>query len=126
MTPNARSKAYYEKQGHLAVIVEHWSPFPKPFGKRHDFLGVFDLLVLKPGGEVWGIQATTNSHVNDRIKKMQASDNFHNWIRLGGKAAVLGWAKKGPRGKRKVWEPMELVLSGGTLDELVPKNNAPA
>lgn len=111
MTPNARSKAFYEKQGHIAEIVERWSPFPKPFGKRHDFLGVFDLLVLKAGGEVWGIQATTNSNVSSRINKMQESDAFHKWIKLGGKAAVLGWAKMGPRGKRKKWESKEIVLA---------------
>lgn len=111
MTPNARSKAYYEKQGHIAGIVERWSPFPKPFGKRHDFLGVFDLLVLKAGGEVWGIQATTNAHVPDRIRKLRGSDAFNNWLRLGGKAAVLGWAKLGARGKRKKWEAKEIVLA---------------
>ena len=103
-------RALYEKQGHLAIIVEHWSPFPKPFGKRHDMLGVFDLFVLKASGEAWGIQATTNAHVANRIEKMQASEAFRKWKELGGRAAVVGWAKMGPRGGRKTWTHKEIIL----------------
>ena len=113
MTPNARTLAFYEKQGFLAAIVEHWSPFPKPWGKRHDLLGVFDLIVLKPGGEIWGIQATSGGsggHVADRINKLVTSEKFQRWIALGGKAAVVGWAKRGDRGKRKLWSAVEVIL----------------
>lgn len=99
----------YEKQGFLCAIVEHWSPFPKPWGKRHDLLGVFDLLVMKPG-QTWGIQATSNDHVADRIHKLMTSENCKKWMMLGGKVAVVGWAKMGLRGKRKMWKAKEIIL----------------
>ena len=111
MSPNARTVAWYQKQGFLAVTVEFWSPFPKPFGKRHDLLGVFDQLVLKPGGEIWGIQSTTESNVGARIKKMGLSEPLKQWRGLGGHAAVVGWAKRsGPDIKRKTWQPKERIL----------------
>lgn len=109
MTPNARTKRYYEKLGFKVWIVEYWSPFPKPWGKRHDLFGIFDLVVLKPG-EIWGVQATTNTHTADRIAKIKASPAYKAWLDSGGKIAVVGWAKMGPRGKRKVWTIKEIEL----------------
>jgi len=109
VTPNARALKHYQDLGFLAAIVEHWSPFPKPFGKRHDLFGIFDLLVVKPQ-EVWGVQATSNSNVADRIDKLKASDHFWKWKELGGKVAVVGFAKMGKAGRRKVWTMKEIIL----------------
>lgn len=111
-TPNSRTMEFYRKQGAMAAIVERWSPFPRPWGKTHDMFGIFDLLVLKAGGEAWGIQATADNggHVANRIAKLQASEEFHRWKALGGRVAVVGWAKRGARGKRKLWTAREVVL----------------
>lgn len=94
----------------MAAIVERWSPFPKPFGKRHDLFGIFDIIVLKPGGKIFGVQATTNAHVNNRVEKLNASENLKKWKDLGGEALVVGWAKMGARGKRKTWQIKEVAL----------------
>lgn len=110
MTPNARTKDYLEKQGHMVAIVERHSPFPKPFGKKHDMFGVFDLFMLKAGGEPWGVQATTTAHLTNRIDKIKASEEATKWLGLGGKILVIGWAKRGERGKRKLWTAKEVVL----------------
>ncbi len=110
MTPNARSKKFYEGSGYIAEIVEHWSPFPKPWGKRHDLLGIFDLLVLKPGGRAVGVQATTNSNVTARLKKIAESESAKRWKELGGEIIVISWGKLGPRGGRKTWQAREIVV----------------
>lgn len=112
MTPNARTKIHYEKQGYMTAVVEHWLPFPKPFGKRHDLFGIFDLIAIRDG-KTLGIQATTQAHVSDRISKMKASTALNEWIQHGGIAIVVGWAKKGPRGKRKLWEASVTRLDEG-------------
>lgn len=112
MTPNARTKDYLEKQGHMVAIVERHSPFPKPFGKKHDMFGVFDLFMLKAGGESWGVQATSTTNLSSRVGKIRESKEAARWLELGGKILVIGWAKRGERGKRKVWTPREVVYTG--------------
>lgn len=112
MTPNARTKQYLERQGHLVAIVEYWTPFPKPWGKRHDLFGVFDLIMLKDGGEIWGVQATSTDHLNSRIKKLEESPECKAWLAKGGKVLCIGWAKRGKAGERKLWTPKEVVLNG--------------
>lgn len=117
MTPNARSRQHYRDQGFICEIVEYWSPFPKPWGKKHDFLGIFDLIRLG-AGEIVGVQATDDSHVANRAAKIMAEPRAHDWLTAGGRIVVIGWAKKGPRGKRKLWTHREVWI---TQDQLKPK-----
>ncbi len=106
-SPTARSLKYYRDQGFMAAVVEKW------IQARHirmDLFGVFDLLIVKPN-EFWGVQCSTMSHIPERIRKMKDSALFSQWILFGGKAAVLGWAKQGARGKRKIWTSKEQVYN---------------
>lgn len=110
MTPNARTRQYYRDQGYIAEIVEHHSPFPKPWGKKHDLLGIFDILLLKPG-ETWGVQATVNGEVPRRVDKIRRSPEYPRWLAMGARVLVIGWAKLGARGKRKLWTPTALEMT---------------
>lgn len=124
-SPNARTRAYYERLGCMAAIVEVHSPFPKPFGKKHDMHGIFDLFVLKRGGEAWGIQATSTPNMSARVHKLYASERYAEWIELGGKAAVVGWSKTGERGKRKLWTIKILELGAPPVDPRIKPDGMP-
>jgi hypothetical protein len=121
MTPNARTRAHYRGLGYTCEIVEYWSPFPKPWGKRHDLLAMFDLIRLGADGMV-GVQATADNggHVANRVAKILASEHAPAWFAAGGKIVVIGWAKKGPRGKVKRWTCREVWI---TPDQLNQKEN---
>lgn len=113
MTPNARSLHLMQKEGYVAAIVEKWSPFPKPFGKRHDLFGFVDLIGIK-NGLCDLVQATTMAHVNDRVKKILSHENYKVIKGSGATIIVHGWAKRGPRGKAKHWECKKVYVDDGT------------
>lgn len=50
-SPTARTLAECRRLGWVAGVVERHSPFPKPHGKKHDFLGVIDLIAVVPPTE---------------------------------------------------------------------------
>lgn len=121
MTPTQRSLERLRANGFIACKVEQRLPFAG--GKRagegqpavlRDAFGFGDILAAKNGAGVWLVQATSGSHVNARVKKATApilEDGTINpahaclveWLAAGGHFQVWGWAKRGPRGKRKVW-----------------------
>lgn len=117
MTPNARTRQMYRDRGLMSEIVERHSPFPKPFGKKHDLLGIFDGVTFSQ--PIIGWQATSNAHLADRIAKVRSSEHYQTWLNLGHRIVCVGWAKKGPRGKRKLWAPTEVEL---TLETHPPLN----
>lgn len=90
-------------QGYTAQIVERWNQFAKV---RQDLFGVIDILAIKPG-EILGVQATSGVNHNARRTKSLASENLKLWLTAGGKYAVWSYAKRGERGKRKLWTRRE-------------------
>lgn len=109
-SPNARSLAYLEKQGYLAAIVEKWSPFPKPWGKRHDLWGLIDVIGVKLGScgvDVVFVQATTGSNAANRREKILNHENYQKVKASGARILIHSWAKRGPRGGRKLWTCVE-------------------
>ena len=100
-SPTARSLQWLREQGALAEKVEYWNPFSHT---SKDLFGWIDIVAIMPNTlGVTGIQVTTTGHMNERIKKILASDTYLPWVQARNSVLVMGWAKQGPRGKRKTW-----------------------
>ena len=109
MTPTARSLEVLREMGYTAEVVERWVPRTRI---RRDFAGFADILAFQFPWGILAIQATTGSNAAAREKKARAEPRLALWLRAGGKAEVWSWAKKGPRGKRKLWTLTRRDLAG--------------
>lgn len=103
MTPTARTMAYLRGLGYEVAVVEKWNSYTRT---RHDLYGFADLLAMR-GKELLAVQATSTGNVSARVKKIIAEPRAKLWLEPGSQRflTVIGWSKKGPRGKRKVWTP---------------------
>ena len=77
------------------------------FGRTtRDLFGFIDVVAIKAGRVgVLGVQATSAAHVADRVKKVKAEPRAALWLACRNDLWVVGWAKKGAHGKRKLWVP---------------------
>lgn len=100
MSPTQLSKRELEKEGYLVEITERWNSFAR---KRKDLFDFIDLLAIRKG-EVVGVQTTSLSNINARIKKIQEHPNYRPVIDSGIKIVVHGSYKEKNRWKLKeVW-----------------------
>lgn len=98
MNPTARSKQWAEKRRYKTAFVER--------SFRHikwDCFGFGDLIVMddQQGAALW--QVTTTDNINARIDKIIAIPEAIEWLERGNRIEVHGWAKRGEKGKRKLW-----------------------
>lgn len=112
-SPTQLTLKYLREAGYTCDIVERritkWT--------TRDFLGFADILAVKPGTiGVLAVQTTTVDNQSTRKKKVMGIDALQAWLDAGNRFEVHGWAKKGPRGKRKLWavNVNEICLSGKT------------
>lgn len=115
MSPTARSLAHLRAEGAIAEVVER--RIPRSHVTR-DLFGFIDVVALEIDGKgLLGVQVTTVAHQANRIAKVMAEPRARLWLEAGNAIAVHGWAKRGPRGKRKTWSLSEtrIVLEGDTL-----------
>jgi hypothetical protein len=120
MSPTARALAQLRKEGWLPAVVERWNPGARV---RQDFLGFADILAVneRVHGGVLAVQVTTQAHVGDRFTKITTppvSARTTRWLWSDNTLEIWGYAKRGPRGKRKTWRLTRRVvtlrdLSGG-------------
>lgn len=99
MSPTARSLAHLRELGYRPAVVE--KTIPRTYIKQ-DCFGV-DILGLKAGHPILAVQCTSGANVAARITKLQAAGFDTLWKSVGVAIEVWGWAKQGPRGKRKIW-----------------------
>lgn len=107
-SPTSRSLAYLRENEYRAFKVEHWNSFAHI---RQDFAGFADILAFKkdtPG--VLAIQTTSMDNVSARLKKISENEHVEEWKAAGNRVVVHGWAKRGPRGKRKVYQLKEVHI----------------
>ncbi len=87
--------------GWLCDKVEQ--PYNRFTKRTNDFLGFIDGIAIRRD-EVRAIQATSIGNMNARIAKIANNPNAPIWLDSPHRTIfVVGWAKRGPRGKRKVW-----------------------
>jgi hypothetical protein len=112
-TTTARSKEVLEKTGFRSGLVERHLPHTFT---TVDWLGFADILAFQNGiTRVWAINATTNSNLSAHIKKydgpweeaiqehQKVKENIEAWVNTGHVFEIWCWAKRGDRGKRKLW-----------------------
>lgn len=117
MKTNATQRSLKElrKRGYSVCIVEKYIKFPgMPFGKRIDAFGIADLLACRAEPpEIALVQTFPNSGGSgfaQHTAKILAIPELSVWKAAGGKVLLMGWAKQGPRGKRKTWTLREEAL----------------
>lgn len=115
-SPTQRSTKYLRDHGCIVCRVEQRLHMPKsPFPITKDAFGFGDLLAALPAeGEVEGeialVQVTSGSNHNARKEKIAAEPLAAKWKEAGGMILLHSWARKGPRGKRKLWTLREEIL----------------
>lgn len=106
-SPTQRTLQLLRAEGWTAQVVERWNVFA---GIRQDLFRCIDVIAVKPGQGVLGVQATTGSNVAARVSKIQDLDEALIWLEAPARLEVWGWSKHGPRGERKVWTVRRVVL----------------
>jgi hypothetical protein len=102
-SPNAATLALYRRMGYLVAHTETHSPYPKPHGRTHDLLGIFDHLAIMRDPQagavcipkVIGLQSTSMSNVSSRVKKIRSSPYYVEWLGTGAEIHVIGWDSRG-------------------------------
>jgi hypothetical protein len=94
-----RSKQYLEAKGYLWGKTESYNTFTH---QRKDLFNMCDGIAIKDGKAIC-IQACAGSgDVASHVKKLQENPIFPQ-VSAALPVYILTWAKRGPRGKRKVW-----------------------
>ena len=93
-------------RGWIVARVEQIIHMPnRPFPFKKDAFGFGDLLAAN--SSIALIQATSGSNAAKRATKIIGTPEIAKlaqvWLRSNGCIYVQGWAKRGPRGKRKTW-----------------------
>lgn len=102
MSPTQRARAHCKAMGWTSQIVEKWNVHAKV---RQDLFGCIDLIVLdgQPGGPL-GVQVCAGSSHAARRTKALAEPRLAAWLAAPARFEVWSYAKRGARGKRKLWE----------------------
>lgn len=114
ISPTQRSLKALREDGWTVEVVERWNPYARI---RQDLFNFIDMVAIKPGHPITGIQVTA-AGASSRVKKIQAAPAARLWLLAGGNLLVHSWAKRGPRGKRKVYQcrvidiTMQLLAEG--------------
>lgn len=83
--------------------MEKWIPQAR---KRVDLFDAIDIVALDlPRKKTIGVQCSTGSSHAAHKAKILASERMLGWSACGNEILLITWSKKGPRGKRKIWEP---------------------
>jgi hypothetical protein len=106
-SPTSRALQQLRKDGWLPAVVEKWNPGARV---RQDLFGFIDIVAI-PGVYqttlgICGIQVTTAAHMAERFTKIASPpvlDKARAWLQAGNQVEIWGYAKRGPRGQRKVW-----------------------
>ena len=111
--PTQRTLAHLRKEGYTVAIAEKFNSFIKV---RQDLFGWIDICAIHPDKQgVLGVQTTSTSNLPARITKAMALDSLKVWLQAGNRASFMGWAKRGARGKRKLWTLKEQEI---TLEDI--------
>lgn len=105
--PTARTLEWARKQGWKPDVVERWLPRAKV---RKDLFGFIDIVALDGQYGVHGIQATSSDNITHRQEKLLELPLVLAWLDAGNRLSIVGWAKRGPRGARKLWTPRQVAV----------------
>ncbi len=93
ISPTALTLRALRRDGYTAQVVEHWVPGANV---RRDLFGIVDVLAIR-GDETLGVQATSDSNVSARVRKIAESEHIAAIREAGWSVFVFGWRKEGTR-----------------------------
>jgi hypothetical protein len=95
MTPTARTLAHLRRLGFTAARVEVYIPAVR---QHRDLFGIGDVLGVHPRDRaVLLIQATTDAHVANRLRRVQARPELPLLLAAGVAVEVWGWSLRDRR-----------------------------
>jgi hypothetical protein len=95
MSPTARTLAHLRRLGFTAGLVERWVPHRDI---RVDLFGIGDVLGVHPRDRsVLLVQCTSDAHVADRLKRVQARPELPALLAAGVAVEVWGWSLRAGR-----------------------------
>jgi len=100
-SPTQRTMAELKDIGFAAGIVE--KRVPKRPNITIDLFNCIDIVAIKEGVGILGVQATTGPNHAARRAKAVAEPRLKTWLLCGGRFEIWSWSKKGACGKRKLW-----------------------
>ena len=112
-SPTQRALTYCRKLGWTAEVVERWNPHARI---RKDLFGFVDIVAIDDSGFVRWLQVTSTDHMTNRIAKIEGDEKMRmvaGCISVGGYVEVWGWAKRGAKGKRKLWTLRRAIRGAG-------------
>jgi hypothetical protein len=113
MSPTQRTLKALRGRGFFAEVVERWNPHARI---RQDLYRWVDIVAVKAGEPILGVQTTSGPNAAARIDKARGNAALSSWIRAGGRLAVFAWAKhkrrlaSGGWSERPVWDLLELSV----------------
>lgn len=96
MTPTQRSLNHLRALGYQAEVVEKWNQWAKV---RQDLFDCIDIVAIRPGMPVLGIQCTSHSNLAARVKK--CTELGQAWLATGC-TQLEAWAWRPLKGKREL------------------------
>ena len=115
-----KSLKWLREQGYTAWVVEQNVHFFNKETKRmemfkRDAWNIADIIAIRAGeaGTLY-VQTTTTGHGADRVAKIKANPVASLLLQTGNRIHVHGWALRGKRGARKLWEMKTYDLATDT------------
>ena len=94
MSPTQRALKHLREMGYQAQVVEKWNAFAKI---RIDLFGCIDIVAVRPGVPVLGVQCTSHSNISSRFQKSLVLGQ--GWLSTGHTQLEV-WAFRKLKGHR--------------------------
>ncbi len=116
MSPTSRTLKWLRDSGFAADVAERWVA---QAGVRRDLFHCIDIVAIKAGEPILGVQSTVAGCVSARLAKARGIPELRTWLAAGGRFIVIGWAKVSGR-----WSPRTEELLPNSLGALETVNRA--
>lgn len=124
-SPTSRTLELLRAEGWTPAVVERHNTFSH---KKNDLFGCIDIVAMKPGHPILGVQATSDSNHAARREKASKEPRLITWLATGSLFEVWSWKKRpayrkdGSRAKRDQWAVRRESVRGiDVLGEVVPR-----
>lgn len=110
--PTKRSLEDLRKRGFLVHVVERYNAYSR---RKVDLFNFGDVIAIHPEHGIVAVQCCAGCDHSKRLIKMALEPKLDAWFAAGGQAWLMSWAKRGARGKRKLWTLREERLTPATM-----------
>lgn len=115
--PTQRTTEFLRELGFAYAIVEKFVRFPPP-GHLVDAFGCIDIIAVGCRRTL-AIQTCRTEDIAHRLGKVVAAPALPKMLESGWDVIIIGWAKRGPRGKAKRWTMTAVRVEGSPLQYYV-------